>query len=78
LKAWAPWHGQDGDFFEEKAPSKITGLYHNVQPFGQGRYGQPINICDGIGFVKVSEAQVSVKEKFFLRGKASYKAKSSD
>jgi hypothetical protein len=31
-----------------------------------------------MGFVKVSEAQVPVKEKFFLRGKASYKAKSSD
>jgi hypothetical protein len=44
LKAWAPWHGQDGDFFEEKASSKITRLYHDVQPFGQGRHGQPINI----------------------------------
>jgi hypothetical protein len=29
-------------------------------------------ISDGIGFVKVSEAQVSVKEMLFLRGKASY------
>jgi hypothetical protein len=28
LKAWAPWHGQDGDFFEEEASSKITRLYH--------------------------------------------------
>jgi hypothetical protein len=35
-------------------------------------------VSDGIGFVKVSEAQVSVKEKFFLRAKASYKVKSSD
>jgi hypothetical protein len=31
-----------------------------------------------MGFVKVSEAQVSVKEKFFLRAKASYKVKYSD
>jgi hypothetical protein len=28
-------------FFEEKASSKIARLYHNVQPFGQGRHGQP-------------------------------------
>jgi hypothetical protein len=35
-------------------------------------------ISDGIGLVKVPEAQVPVKEKFFLRGKASYEAKSSD
>jgi hypothetical protein len=35
-------------------------------------------ISDGMGLVKVPEAQVSVKEKFSLRGKASYKAKSSD
>jgi hypothetical protein len=35
-------------------------------------------ISDGIGFVKVPEAQVSVKEKFFQRGKASYKVKYSD
>jgi hypothetical protein len=41
---WAPWHGQDGDFFEEEASSKITRLYHNVQPFGQGRHGHLINI----------------------------------
>jgi hypothetical protein len=31
-----------------------------------------------MGFVKVSGAQVSVKEKFFLRAKASYKVKSSE
>jgi hypothetical protein len=43
-KAWAPWHGQDGDFFEEEASSKIERLYHNAQPFGQGRHGQPIGI----------------------------------
>jgi hypothetical protein len=35
-------------------------------------------ISDGIESVEVSGAQVSVKEKFFQRGKASYKAKSSD
>jgi hypothetical protein len=35
-------------------------------------------ISDGIGFVGVSEAQVSVKEKFFQRGRVSYKARSSD
>jgi hypothetical protein len=35
-------------------------------------------ISAGIGPVKVPEAEVSVKEKFFLRGKASYKVKSSD
>jgi hypothetical protein len=35
-------------------------------------------ISDGMGLVNASEAQVSVKEKLFLRGKASYKAKSSD
>jgi hypothetical protein len=35
-------------------------------------------VSDGIGLVKASEAQVSVKEKFFLRAKASYKAKSPD
>ena len=34
-----------------------------MQPFGQGRHGQPI-VPDGIGLVKVSEAQVSVKESF--------------
>jgi hypothetical protein len=43
----------------------------------QGRQGYRLSY-DGIGFVKVSEAQVSVKEKFFQGGKASYKAKSSD
>jgi hypothetical protein len=32
----------------------------------------------GYGGLKVPGAQVSVKEKFFLRGMASYKAKSSD
>jgi hypothetical protein len=42
--AWAPWHGQEGDFSEEEASAKIARLYHNVQPFGQGRHGQPINI----------------------------------
>jgi hypothetical protein len=61
LKAWAPWHGQDGDFFEEETPSGITRLYHNVQPFGQGRrHGQPINQYPmaslGMGLVKVPEA----------------------
>jgi hypothetical protein len=35
-------------------------------------------LFDGIGFVKASEALVPVKEKVFLRGKALYKAKSSD
>ena len=79
MKAWAPWHGQDGDFFEEEASSKITRLYHNVQPFGQPRVGTASRlVSDGIGFVRVSEAQVSVKEKFFLRAKAPYKVKSSD
>jgi hypothetical protein len=33
-----------GDFFEEEAPSGIKRLCHNVQPFGRGRHGQPINI----------------------------------
>jgi hypothetical protein len=55
----------------------MTRLYHNAQPSNQGRQGYQLS-PDGIGFVKVSEAQVSVKEKFFLRRKASYKAKSSD
>jgi hypothetical protein len=35
-------------------------------------------ISGGIGCVKVHGAQASVKEKFFPRGKASYKAKASD
>jgi hypothetical protein len=33
---------------------------------------------DGMGFVEVPGAQASVKEKFFLHGKAFYKANSSD
>jgi hypothetical protein len=47
-----------------------------VQPSDQGRQGYRLS-HDGIVFMKVSEAQGSVKEKFFLRAKASYKAKSS-
>jgi hypothetical protein len=76
-KAWSPWHGQDGDFFEEKTSSEVIRLYHNVQPFGQGRQGYRLRF-DGMGFVKVPGAQVSAKEKFFPRGKAFCKAKSSD
>jgi hypothetical protein len=64
-------------FFEEKASFGITRLYQNVQPSDQGRQGYRLSY-DGIGFVKVSEAQVSVKEMFFQRGKASYKVRSSD
>jgi hypothetical protein len=71
LKAWAPWHGQDGDFFEEKASSKITRLYHNVQPLARAGTASRL-ISDGIGPVKVSEALVSVKEKFFLRRKGGF------
>jgi hypothetical protein len=53
---WGPWHGQGGDFFEEKAPFGITRLYHNVQPFA-ARVGTASRlISDGIGFVKVSRA----------------------
>jgi hypothetical protein len=43
MKAGAPWTGQEGYFFEVEASSKIARLYHNVQPFGQGRHGQPID-----------------------------------
>jgi hypothetical protein len=62
------WHaGQDGDFFEEEASSKTLRLYHNAQPL-LARVGTAsrLILSDGIGFVKVSGAQVSVKEKFFL------------
>jgi hypothetical protein len=41
-KAWAPWHGQGGDFFEEEAPSGITRPHRNAQPPGQGRQGSAI------------------------------------
>ena len=64
-------------FCEGEASFGITRLYHNVQPSDQGRQGYRLSY-DGIGFVKVSEAQVSVKEMFFQRGKACYKVKSSD
>jgi hypothetical protein len=57
-------------FCEGEASFGITGLYHNVQPSDQGRQGYRLS-HDGIVFIKVSEAQVSVKEKFFLRAKAS-------
>jgi hypothetical protein len=77
LKAWAPWHGQDGDFFEEEASSKIARLYHNVQPFGQGRHGQPINIR-WFWFRKSAGGLRFGEGKFFLREKASYKVRSSD
>ena len=53
LKAWAPWHGQDGDFSEEEASAKIARLYHNVQPFGQAGSARSADYCSvfgGIGF----------------------------
>jgi hypothetical protein len=43
----------------------------------QGQQGYRLSY-GGIGLVKAPEAQVSVKKKIFQRGKASYKAKSSD
>jgi hypothetical protein len=58
-------------FCEGAASFGITRPYHNVQPSGQGQQGYRLS-SDGMGLVKVPEAQVSVKEKFFLRGKASY------
>jgi hypothetical protein len=63
---------------EEEVPSEITKLHCNVQPSEQGRQGHRLR-PGGMGFVKVpGRAQVSVKEKFFPRGEAPYKAKSSD
>jgi hypothetical protein len=56
-------------FCEGEASFGITRLYYNVQPPDQGRQGYRLS-CDGIGPVKAPGAQVSVKEKFFLRGKA--------
>jgi hypothetical protein len=57
-----------GDVFEVWASSKSTRPYHNVQPFGRGRHGQPINIrWHSTGFVKMSEAYVSVKEAAHVR-----------
>jgi hypothetical protein len=63
-----------------RAALGITRLYHNVQcvqPFGQGRQGYRLSF-DGMGFIKVPGAQVSVKEKFFPRVKAFCRVKSSD
>jgi hypothetical protein len=72
------WHtARVASLWEGGASFGITRLYHNMQPPDQGRQGYRLS-SDGIGFVKASEAQVSAKEKFFLRGKASYKVKSSD
>jgi hypothetical protein len=64
-------------FCEGGASLWIIRLYHNVQPSDQGRWGYRIS-SDGIGPIRVPEAQVPVKGKFFLRGKSSYKARSSD
>jgi hypothetical protein len=62
--------------FKEKASSKITRLHHKRQLFGQGRQAYRLRF-DGMGVVKVPGAQVQVWKKKNLRGKASYKAKSS-
>jgi hypothetical protein len=53
-----------GHLGRQEAVSKtLRVLYHNAQPSlcDQGRQGYGL-CCDGMGFVKVSEDQVSVKD----------------
>jgi hypothetical protein len=49
---------------------RLQGFTTTHSPLASVGTASRLQVSDGIGFVNVSEAQVSVKEKFFPRGKA--------
>jgi hypothetical protein len=72
-------HGQGGEFLwrESALLRRPQGPAITFTPLTKAGTAYRL-LPDGTGFVKVYGAEVSVKEKFFLRGEAFYKAKSPD